>query len=92
MPHQRHLARALVANIRDEATAVAHVHDLVRRAGTSFYWAMQILPEPKRNAMFAIYAFCRAVDDIADEPAPVAPFECCSDRPGLLVPCFWVDE
>ncbi len=62
----------MVADIRDEAAAVEHVHDLVRRAGTSFYWAMQILPKPKRNAMFAIYAFCRAVDDIADEPAAVA--------------------
>jgi phytoene synthase len=33
---------------------------------------MQILPRPKRDAMFAIYAFCRAVDDIADEPAAVS--------------------
>jgi squalene synthase HpnD len=34
--------------------------------GSSFYWAMRILPAPKRDAMFALYAFCRAVDDIAD--------------------------
>lgn len=38
----------------------------VRRSGTSFYWAMRFLPEPRRSSMFAIYAFCRAVDDIAD--------------------------
>ncbi len=40
--------------------------DIVKRSGTSFYWAMRILPKPKRAAMFAIYAFCREVDDIAD--------------------------
>ena len=40
--------------------------DIVKQSGTSFYWAMRILPEAKRTAMFAIYAFCREVDDIAD--------------------------
>jgi phytoene synthase len=50
--------------------ANAHVRALVRQAGTSFYWAMKLLPADKRDAMFAIYAFCREVDDIADEPAP----------------------
>jgi phytoene synthase len=29
---------------------------------------MRILPRPRREAMFAIYAFCREVDDVADEP------------------------
>src|SRR6185312_927314 len=38
----------------------------VAAAGTSFYWAMRLLPEARREAMFAIYAFCREVDDIAD--------------------------
>jgi len=45
-----------------------HVESVVRRSGTSFYWAMRILPEEKRQAMFAVYAFCREVDDIADDP------------------------
>lgn len=31
---------------------------------------MRILPPPQRQAMFEIYAFCRAVDDIADDPGP----------------------
>jgi len=39
-------------------------------AGSSFYAAMRLLPREKREAMFEIYAFCRAVDDIADEPGP----------------------
>jgi len=54
-----------------EADLIAHVEAIVRRAGTSFFWAMRRLPEDKRNAMYAIYAFCREVDDIADEPGEV---------------------
>ena len=30
---------------------------------------MRLLGKQKRDAMFAIYAFCREIDDIADEPA-----------------------
>jgi phytoene synthase len=35
--------------------------------GSSFYSAMRLMPKPEREAMFAIYAFCRMVDDIADD-------------------------
>jgi presqualene diphosphate synthase len=38
----------------------------VRAAGSSFYWAMRLLSPERRTGVFAIYAFCRAVDDIAD--------------------------
>src|SRR5271168_4690018 len=31
---------------------------------------MRILPRGEREAMFEIYSFCRAVDDIADDPGP----------------------
>jgi presqualene diphosphate synthase len=41
-----------------------------RASGSSFYSGMRILPRPQREAMFEIYAFCRAVDDIADDPGP----------------------
>jgi phytoene synthase len=34
---------------------------------SSFYSAMRLMPRAEREAMFAIYAFCRAVDDIADD-------------------------
>ncbi len=50
--------------------ARTHVHEVVDASGTSFLAAMKILPEERREAMFAIYAFCREIDDIADEPAP----------------------
>jgi phytoene synthase len=47
----------------DEAADVARQ----RARKSSFYRAMAILPREKRDAMFEIYSFCRAVDDIADE-------------------------
>lgn len=36
-------------------------------SGSSFYAGMRVLPKPRREAMYAVYAFCRAVDDIADD-------------------------
>jgi presqualene diphosphate synthase len=44
--------------------------------GSSFYSAMRLLPKPERAAMFAIYAFCREVDDIADEKGPTPEERC----------------
>ncbi|HKD48958.1 MAG TPA: squalene/phytoene synthase family protein, partial [Rhizomicrobium sp.] len=38
-----------------------------KAAGSSFYLAMRLMPKRERDAMFAIYAFCRRVDDIADD-------------------------
>ncbi len=37
-----------------------------KASGSSFYAAMRLMPKAERRAMFAIYAFCRQVDDIAD--------------------------
>lgn len=45
-----------------------------RAAGSSFFWAMRLLPPKKRHAMFGVYAFCREVDDIADADG-LAPAE-----------------
>lgn len=49
-----------------------YVEALVRAAGTSFYRGMRVLPPDRRHAMYAIYAFCRIVDDIADAPGELA--------------------
>jgi presqualene diphosphate synthase len=38
-----------------------------KAVGSSFYMAMRLMPKRERDAMFAIYAFCRRVDDIADD-------------------------
>lgn len=45
-----------------------HVLRIVQRSGSSFFWGMRLLPKARREAMYGIYAFCREVDDIADEP------------------------
>jgi presqualene diphosphate synthase len=36
-------------------------------SGSSFYAGMRVLPKAEREAMYAIYGFCRIVDDIADD-------------------------
>ena len=43
------------------------IKKIVKKSGSSFYWGMKILPIKQARAMFAVYAFCRIVDDIADE-------------------------
>ena len=44
-----------------------------RVSGSSFYTAMRLMPKVEREAMFAIYAFCRLVDDIADDGTRTRP-------------------
>ena len=58
------------APILTDQEAYDHVNRVVAASGTSFLAGMKVLPPPRRAAMFAIYAFCREIDDIADEPAP----------------------
>jgi len=44
-----------------------------KASGSSFYTAMRLMPKAEREAMFAIYAFCRKVDDIADDGVGTRP-------------------
>jgi phytoene synthase len=44
-----------------------YCEEKTRGSGSSFYYAFLFLEEEKRRAMMALYAFCREVDDIADE-------------------------
>lgn len=44
--------------------------DLTRRSGSNFYYSFFFLPQERRNAMHAVYAFCREVDGAVDDPAP----------------------
>jgi len=46
--------------------ALDHVRAITEAAQSSFFWAIRFMPRKRRDAMFAIYAFCREVDDIAD--------------------------
>ncbi len=55
-----------ISHLPGAAAEAGSIAKAVRDASTSFYWAMRLLPKRQREAMFAVYAFCRAVDDIAD--------------------------
>ena len=48
-----------------------NVENIVKKSGSSFYWGMKLLPEIKKRAMFSVYAFCRVVDDIADNSGAI---------------------
>ena len=41
------------------------------QSGSSFYYSFRFLPIERRRAITALYAFCREVDDIADEVSDV---------------------
>ena len=58
-----------VGEAPDDAALRDAIRQKVEAAGTSFYWAMRLLPQERRDGMFAVYAFCREVDDIADDLA-----------------------
>ncbi len=57
----------LAAAVPTENHARREMTARVARAGTSFAAGMAALPAPRRDAMHALYAFCREVDDIADD-------------------------
>jgi len=44
-----------------------YCEDKARQSGSSFYYSFMFLPENKRRAITALYAFCREVDDVVDE-------------------------
>ncbi|HEX5036440.1 MAG TPA: presqualene diphosphate synthase HpnD [bacterium] len=46
--------------------------DVARKSGSNFYWSFFFLPKVKKNAIFAVYAFSRLVDDAVDEAADEA--------------------
>jgi phytoene synthase len=47
--------------------AYAVCREIARREAKNFYFAFVALPEPRRNAICAIYAFMRQADDLADD-------------------------
>ncbi|MCW8085868.1 squalene/phytoene synthase family protein [Sabulicella glaciei] len=62
-------AKALLTAPPSDAALVAA---RVRRAGSSFARGMSVLKGERRRALWAVYAFCREVDDIADGAMPEA--------------------
>ena len=45
----------------------ARCAEITRRASSNFYYAFMLLGAERRRALYAVYAFCRFVDDIADD-------------------------
>lgn len=46
-----------------------HSRAITRKSASNLALAFVLLPKPRRDAMSALYAFCREVDDVADEDA-----------------------
>jgi squalene synthase HpnC/squalene synthase HpnD len=56
----------------DIAASQEECHRVARAAHSNFYYAFFLLPKAKRDALAALYAFMRLVDDVADEEGTVA--------------------
>jgi len=52
------------------AEAQAYCTELTKQSGSNFYYSFLFLPKVRRNAMYTVYAFCKAVDSAVDEPPP----------------------
>ena len=48
-------------------TPQEYCQDKAAKSGSSFYYAFLFLPPARRQAITALYAFCREVDDVVDE-------------------------
>jgi len=44
-----------------------HCHRVVRKRARNFYYGLRLTPEPKRSALYAVYAWMRRADDLVDE-------------------------
>ena len=51
--------------------AYKHCESVTKKHAKNFYYAFRTLPHRKRRAIYAIYAFCRICDDIADGDIPL---------------------
>ena len=54
-------------DVPELAAAYGECRSIARREAKNFYYAFVALPEPRRNAICAIYAFMRQADDLADD-------------------------
>ena len=67
-----------------------HSHALTKKSASNLALAFILLPREKRDAMSALYAFCRAVDDVADEdsvPTALRRQQLVEWREDILVAC-----
>jgi phytoene synthase len=54
------------ATVLDVEQAYRRCEQITRHEAANFYYGIRLLPRPKRQAMSAVYAFARRVDDIGD--------------------------
>ncbi|WP_350448834.1 phytoene/squalene synthase family protein [Rossellomorea vietnamensis] len=47
--------------------AYDHCENIIKVHSKTFYRAFSLLPKDQKKAVWAVYAFCRKVDDIVDE-------------------------
>jgi squalene synthase HpnC/squalene synthase HpnD len=59
-------------NGTDLESSYEYCRRVARNAASNFYYAFYMLPRPKRDALCAIYAFMRLVDDASDAPVSAA--------------------
>lgn len=50
----------------DLRRSFAYCRRVVRHEATNFHYGMRLIPEPKQSATFALYAWLRRADDLAD--------------------------
>jgi len=50
----------------NESDALARCAEITRREARNFYYGLRLLPKGKRAALYAVYAWMRVIDDIAD--------------------------
>lgn len=59
---------ALQATLPSLTQAYAYCRRVTRKSSSNFYYAFRLLSSDRHNALCALYAFCRFIDDIADQP------------------------
>jgi len=63
------VANAAVTAIDSERLEAdfARCAEITRRSSSNFYYAFMLLAAERRRALYSVYAFCRFIDDIADD-------------------------
>ena len=61
--------------VTDLAPAYAAARAICAEHARTFYFASVFLPRPKRDAAYAVYAFCRLLDDAADAGGDVSTYD-----------------
>lgn len=53
---------------QDQSEGAIYCEQIIQQNSRSFYFAFRTLPREQREGVFALYALCRLIDDLVDEP------------------------